>query len=222
MAPAARIWLAFACFFRVLFDGAFAARVRDVRLALPAPDADERIEDEPSEDAPAEDTPAEDTPAEDASAEGKGASRRAKRAAAAVPAAGPHLPVAAEPAREEAALVLLSLLQREGRLVDFVEQDIDGFADDEIGAAARVLHAGCRKALRHHATIEPVRPEEEESRVVIAEGVESGAVKLVGAVGGKPPYRGTLRHRGWRVTLSLPEPTTGHDATVVAPAEVEL
>lgn len=214
MAPAARIWLAFACFFRVLFDGAFAARVRDARLALPAPDADERVEDEP----------AEDTPAEDASAEGKGASRTAKRAVAEAPAAGPHLPVAAEapPAREEAALVLLSLLQREGRLVDFVEQDIDGFADDEIGAAARVLHAGCRKALRHHATIEPVRPEEEESRVVIAEGVESGAVKLVGAVGGKPPYRGTLRHRGWRVTLSLPEPTTGHDATVVAPAEVEL
>jgi hypothetical protein len=45
----------------------------------------------------------------------------------------------------------------------------------------------------------------------------------VGNVHGAPPYRGTLRHRGWRAAgLTLPELVGGHDPSVLAPAEVEL
>jgi hypothetical protein len=48
-------------------------------------------------------------------------------------------------------------------------------------------------------------------------------VKLIGNVSGKPPYKGKLQHKGWRVIeMSVPEPTKDHDATVIAPAEVEL
>jgi hypothetical protein len=123
----------------------------------------------------------------------------------------------------DSALLLLGLLQREGRLVDFLEQDISAFGDAEVGAAARVVHEGCRKALRGHAEVASVRDEEEDSRVEVAEGVESGAIKLTGNVTGKPPYRGVLRHRGWRVVrLELPAALAGHDPSVVAPAEVEL
>ena len=190
VAPATRIWLAFACFIRLLFDGAFAARVLALR-ERPALEPDDEESPESDREPPDEPTPS-------------------------------ARPAEAAPTSFDAALVLLSLLQREGRLVDFVEQDIDGFADDEIGAAARVLHAGCRKALRQHATIAPVRIEEEDSRVEVTAGVDTGEVKLVGAVAGKPPYRGVLRHRGWRITLSLPEAASGHDTSVVAPAEVEL
>jgi hypothetical protein len=78
-----------------------------------------------------------------------------------------------------------------------------------------VLHA--------HATVAPVREEEEEARIEVADGVDDGRVKLTGDVSGEPPYRGVLRHRGWRVDeLSLPKPVSGHDVHVVAPAEVEL
>src|SRR5262249_23557231 len=47
------------------------------------------------------------------------------------------------------ALTLLAAFQREGRLVDFLQQEIAGFSDEEIGAAARVVHGGCRKAFQH-------------------------------------------------------------------------
>jgi hypothetical protein len=121
------------------------------------------------------------------------------------------------------ALQLLSLLQREGRLVDFLEQDITTFSDADVGVAARVVHEGCRRALRSHAAIEPVRPEEEGTRVTLAAGFDADAVKLVGQVHGQPPYAGVLRHRGWRASkLELPQIVGGHDARVLAPAEVEL
>ncbi len=122
-----------------------------------------------------------------------------------------------------AALQLLGLLQRQGRLVDFLQQDVAGFGDEEVAAAARVVHDGCQKALRAHATIEPVRNEDEGSRIAVEEGYDSNAIKLTGNLAGKAPYHGTLRHRGWRATrLQLPEAVGDHDASILAPAEVEL
>jgi hypothetical protein len=121
------------------------------------------------------------------------------------------------------ALLLLSLFQREGRLVDFLQQDITSFDDADVGAAARVVHEGCKKALLGHGKVAPVRSEAEESRVSVDSGVDTGAVKLTGNVSGKPPYRGVLRHRGWRIEeLKLPKVVANHDLTVIAPAEVEL
>jgi hypothetical protein len=121
------------------------------------------------------------------------------------------------------ALQLLALLQRDGRLIDFLEQEIASFGDAEIGAVARVVHEGCRKALHDHATIEPLRAEHEGARVTIEDGYEPARVKLIGDVKGSAPYRGVLRHRGWRAAkITLPRPVTGHDATVLTPAEVEL
>ncbi len=127
------------------------------------------------------------------------------------------------PPSTDAALQLLALLQREGRFVDFLEEDVASFADADIGAAARVVHAGCRKALREHVELEPVRGEEEGAKVTLDEGFSPDAVKLTGNVGGKAPYTGTLRHRGWRARkVSLPTAVEGHDAKVLAQAEVEL
>jgi hypothetical protein len=48
-------------------------------------------------------------------------------------------------------------------------------------------------------------------------------VKLSGNVQGAGPYKGVLRHRGWKVVkASLPTPVKGYDPNVIAPAEVEL
>ena len=123
----------------------------------------------------------------------------------------------------EAALQLLGLLQREARFVDFVQEDVAAYSDADIGAAARVVHEGCRKVLGEHFSIEPVRAESEGSRITLAEGFDAAAVRLTGKVVGKPPFTGSLGHRGWRVTdTRLPKLAEGHDASVIAQAEVEL
>jgi hypothetical protein len=135
-------------------------------------------------------------------------------------------PVPAPVLREstpEAALQLLALLQREGRLVDFLEEEVATFSDAQIGAAARVVHEGCRKALREHVPVEPVRAEEEGASIVLDAGFDARAIRLTGNVQGEPPYRGKLAHRGWRAReVKLPKTTEGHDANVLAPAEIEL
>ncbi len=152
---ATRLWFAWLCFFRVLFDGTFAARVWSARqpAELPAPPP----------------------------------------VASTAPSAAPGPQDAVE------ALQLLSLLQREGRLVDFLQQDIASFPDADVGAAARVVHDGCRRALRAHATIEPVRSESEGARVVARRRLRARRGEAHRrSVGGEPPYKGVLRHRGWR------------------------
>jgi uncharacterized protein DUF2760 len=150
-------------------------------------------------------------------------SARQLAGSSAAPTQQPTTPVGDSVRTTTAALQLLSLLQREGRLVDFLEQDIAAFSDAEIGAAARVVHEGCRKALHAHAKIEPVFVDDEGKRVEVAAGFDADEVKLIGDVRGAPPYRGVLRHRGWRAaSLHLPQIVGEHDAHVLAPAEVEL
>jgi hypothetical protein len=113
-------------------------------------------------------------------------------------------------------------LQREGRLVDFLQQDVATFADADVGAAARVVHEGCRSALRAHASVASVRPESEGAPVSVSAD-DVAQVKLLGNVKGAAPYRGVLRHRGWRVeSLKLPEYVGAQDLALIAPAEVEL
>jgi hypothetical protein len=134
---------------------------------------------------------------------------------------------AARPSFREAlpdsALQLLGLLQQEGRFVDFLEEDVAGFSDADIGAAARVVHQGCRKAIRDHLKIVPVRPENEGSRITLPEGFDATSIRLAGNVAGNPPYSGRIVHRGWRVeTITLPKVAEGHDVRVLASAEVEL
>jgi hypothetical protein len=142
--------------------------------------------------------------------------------ASTAPAAEPQ-PVIVRETTPEAALQLLGLLQREARFIDFVQEDVAAYADADIGAAARVVHEGCRKVLREHFDIEPVRAESEGSRITLAEGFDAAAVRLTGKVVGKPPFTGSLGHRGWRVTETrLPRLTEAHDASVIAQAEVEL
>ncbi|WP_031360073.1 DUF2760 domain-containing protein [Caballeronia sordidicola] len=152
---------------------------------------------------------------------------RRLRDGAAVPGpVTPPQPAAAPTIKEtspEAALQLLGLLQRGARFVDFVEEDIAGYSDADIGAAARLVHEGCRTTLREHFTIRPVRQEPEGSRVTLADGFDATAIRLTGNVVGKPPFNGTISHRGWRVEdVRLPMLTKTHDATVIAQAEVEL
>jgi hypothetical protein len=121
------------------------------------------------------------------------------------------------------ALALLSALQREGRLVDFVEEDLTGFSDAEIGAAARTVHSGCKKAIESWFRLEPVYAHPEGAAVTVDRGFDPAAVRLTGNVVGEPPFKGALRHHGWRARdVKVPWPADGRDPNIVAPAEVEL
>lgn len=123
----------------------------------------------------------------------------------------------------ESALQLLSLLQKDARLLDFVAEDITAFDDADVGVAARLVHEGCRKVLRGHFQLEPVRTETEGMRITLAPGFDAQAVRLTGNVVGQPPFQGTLVHKGWRAaSVDLPQLASGHDPRILAPAEVEL
>jgi hypothetical protein len=152
------------------------------------------------------------------------ASRVARARALPAPPAPKELPVQpAFGAGTATALHLLAHLQREGRFVDFCQEELAGFSDTEVGAAARTVHSGCRKVVREMLDLHPILGEAEGAAVVVSDGFDPSAIRLTGNVIGNPPFRGTLRHHGWKVaTARVSPPAAGQDPTVLAPAEVEL
>ena len=144
----------------------------------------------------------------------------------------PSLPALPEPQKVEkeddsvrvaAAIQMMSLLQQEGRLLDFLMEDIGAYSDDQIGAAVRNIHRDCRVVLEEHLGLGPVLDQEEESSVTVEDGFDPSRVRLIGNVTGEPPFNGVLRHHGWRAAqVNIPEQPEGHDPSVIAPAEVEL
>ena len=120
-------------------------------------------------------------------------------------------------------LRLLALLQQEGRLIDFLKEDISSYSDAQIGAAVRLVHSKCQEVLESNVTLRPLYTEEEGSTITIPQGFDPSQVKLTGNVKGEPPYRGTLRHRGWKAHKeSLPKSHLENARAVVSPAEVEI
>lgn len=193
-----RFVLAFSCWFRILFGKKLRpdvlAFLPDEIKALPPPAAEEPAKPEKP--------------------------RKPEKQ----PEKAPEKPrVSPAQAHRDGALAFLALLQREGRLVDFLREPLDGFGDADIGAAARDVHRGCRKVLEQHLSIEPVMPGAEEEKVSVPKGFDPAEVRLIGEAKGEPPFRGTLRHHGWRVVdAKLPTLADGVDRAVIAPAEVEL
>jgi hypothetical protein len=143
------------------------------------------------------------------------------------PTAAPPPPVQAPPApledRGERAVQLLALLQREARLVDFLQEDLASYSDAQVGTAARDVHGRCRVALNRYIQIEPLSPEDEgESRTVSAV-TDPSTTRIVGNVPAQGSARGIVRHRGWRaVRVELPPLPASQVRQVVAPAEVEV
>ena len=191
----ARFGLGLRLFFRLLVDGALGGRIKASLEQLP------------------EDSQPTASSAEELRSAGVQQTEQAVSAD----------PMEISESRERGALQLLGALQREGRLVDFLMEELDVASDADIGAAARVVHAGCRKTMLNYFTVEAVWPGEDGSVVTVDEGFDPQRVQLTGNVVGQPPFQGTLQHHGWRAAqCDLPTLAASQDASIIAAAEVEL
>ncbi|MCE9667845.1 DUF2760 domain-containing protein [Myxococcus stipitatus] len=191
----ARFWLAWLCFWRCLVSRDFARAVLPASRAYDAGQLHALPSGAPAPAAP----PGAEPPKE-------------------------VKPVELPPERAHAsALSLLGMLQREGRLVDFLQENVAAYSDAEVGAASRTVHEGCRKVLGQYLTLQPVVPQAEGDRLTVPAGFDAQRIRLTGNVTGQPPHAGTLRHHGWVATeVRFPTVSAAMDARVLAPAEVEL
>jgi hypothetical protein len=118
-------------------------------------------------------------------------------------------------------LTVLHLLQKRGRLIDFLMEDLSAYSDEQVGAAVREIHAECGKFIKETFDIRPIYEMEEGSALSLPIDTDLSKLQLSGNVT-KLPLRGTLRHKGWEVgKQDLPF----HNAKgmgVLAPAEVEV
>jgi hypothetical protein len=127
------------------------------------------------------------------------------------------------PESYDRAVQMLVLLQRDGRLIDFLAENISAYPDTQLGAAVRTIHETCRQVLNRYVKLEPILDSEEDRPVTVQAGFDPAAIKLIGNVVGEPPVRGMLRHKGWRVQeVNLPPLPQATGRMVIAPAEVEL
>jgi hypothetical protein len=146
-------------------------------------------------------------------------------------AAPPPPPVTIQPPAlagnqaEAEVVAFVALLQEKGRLVDFLMEELTAYDDAQVGAAARVIHQGCRQVLQEHFKISTVSEAEEGSQVSVPAGYLADEYRFVGKLGGDPPFIGKLIHKGWKTeSVKLPRiiRTEGKRVSVIAPAEVEV
>jgi hypothetical protein len=158
------------------------------------------------------------------------AGRKNGATAAPVPAAVPTpAPAAIQPPvptanqAEAEVVAFFALLQEKGRFVDFLMEDITPYDDAHVGAAARVIHQGCRQVLQEHFKISAISESEEGSQVTVPAGYAGDQFRIIGKISGDPPFTGTLVHKGWKAELvRLPRIAKTERLPPIAPAEIEL
>lgn len=144
------------------------------------------------------------------------------------PATAVPAPASVAPAANQAeaeVVSFLALFQEKGRLIDFLMEDISGFTDAQVGAAARVVHSGCAAVLKESFAVRPVRDEREGDRISVPAGYAADEYRLIGRIAGEAPFSGILVHRGWKTEqVKLPRLVRrdGDRLPTIAPAEVEL
>jgi hypothetical protein len=133
-------------------------------------------------------------------------------------------PVAAAVASRNEGVNLLAMLQREARLVDFLQEDLSAYNDAQIGAAVRQIHRDAAQVLARAFALKPVWEAEEGAEVEVPAGFDAGRYRLTGNLPEQPPYRGRLVHHGWEATSCQLPAWSGSAAAarVVAPAEIEI
>lgn len=129
------------------------------------------------------------------------------------------------PKPSDGALQMLHILQRDSRLLDFLMEDVSAYTDDQIGAAVRTLHSDSKASLNRHLTLIPVIDGVEGTfqKIDGAKAPDPNRIKLIGNIPASGKVGGgILRHRGWKASsINLP-PLGKQDASILAPAELEV
>jgi hypothetical protein len=135
----------------------------------------------------------------------------------------PVAPLPVKAPTQNPAVTLLAALQREARLIDFLQEDLSGYADEQIGSAVRDVHRDSRKVLDRFFALRPVLAKEEGAVVDVAADHDPGKYRLTGKANAAA-QQGTLQHHGWEATrCELPQFTGSPSAAnVVAPAEIDV
>jgi len=125
--------------------------------------------------------------------------------------------------RQRLFLHTLSVLQREGRLLDFFDEDLKRYSDEQIGVAVRSIQEDCKQAMKKYIDPRPVMEADEGQSITIQPGFDMNAITLVGNVAGDPPFEGIVRHPGWKAgKKEIPKLADIPDPAVITPAEIEV
>ncbi len=117
----------------------------------------------------------------------------------------------------------LSILQRDGRLLDFFDEDLSLYEDEQIGAAVRSVQEDCKKTMKKYINLKPVVDSEEGEKLMVKAGFDIDSMKLIGNVAGDPPFEGVVKHRGWKAgKREIPKLSDIQDSTIIIPAEIEI
>ncbi len=123
--------------------------------------------------------------------------------------------------RKEGVVWMLALLQREGRFIDFIQEDISSYDDSQVGAAVRQMHDNIKKAINDVIEVGVIIDAEEGTKIEIDEDYDPSKIRLTGNIKGKPPFTGSLMHPGWAVkAIRVPKILRKED--VIYEAEVEV
>jgi hypothetical protein len=117
----------------------------------------------------------------------------------------------------------LTAFQREGRFIDFLFEELKNYSDEQVGATVRIIQESCKKILLRHVAVTPVTTAEEGNDIVLEKGFDPQTFQLVGDIRGEPPFKGVIRHRGWKVIKwEIPDLSGDVKPEIVMPAEVEI
>jgi len=117
----------------------------------------------------------------------------------------------------------LSILQRDGRLLDFFDEDLSLYEDEQIGAAVRSVQEDCKKTIKKYFNLKPVVEKEEGESIKVEADFDIDSIKLIGNVAGEPPFKGVVKHRGWKAgKREIPKLSDIQDSTIIIPAEIEI
>ncbi len=129
-----------------------------------------------------------------------------------------------QPEPRNGALTLLEALQREARLLDFIQEDLSSYQDAQVGAAVRDVHRGCREIFDRYFNLQACLDQEEGATIEVTDKTDVAQVRLIGNVVETRPVSGTLVHSGWKAAKCALPDWVGEEQnkSVLAPAEVEV
>jgi len=126
---------------------------------------------------------------------------------------------------EQEVITLLARMQEKGRFIDFLMEDISDHDDKAVGTVARLVYQGCKEVVEEHFTIKSVESSEEGDKITVPKGYDANLYRLTGNLSGEAPFKGTLVHKGWKVTSAKLPKVISNDSDelpALAPAQVEI